>query len=134
MHVTYRTNGPDGTGNLISLLVVESDERIDRQHIAQRFTYRQFYPALLKRCDHALRRNVSNQRVLREGTATKTTKSGIKAPTARIVCSEHFSFRVARCAVQMHANVVSSGFFRDRLHHAANQISVGNSDGVSQRD
>src|SRR4030095_7688250 len=102
MHASYRTNGPDGTGNLISLLVVESNERVDRQQIPQRFTYRQFYPALLKRCDHALRRNVSNQRVLREGTATKTTKSGIKAPTPCIVCSEHFSFRVARWAVGMH--------------------------------
>src|SRR6185437_9356036 len=91
MHVTYRTNMTDGTSNLISLLVAGSDERIHRQHIRQRLAYRQFYPALLKRCNYALGGNVSNQRVLREGASSKATDGGIDSPTPCIVSSEHFS-------------------------------------------
>ena len=58
----------------IFALVLGGDARIYRQHAFQLFAYRQRHATFLKRLDHALRRNIPNQRILCERTSAETAQ------------------------------------------------------------
>src|SRR5581483_9259560 len=87
--------------------------------------------ALRQSRNHFFGRNISNERVLREGTTAQPADRGIESATTRIVSREHFCRRFSRRAVHVNADVE---FISNRVHDFADQFCRSDPDSVRQRN
>src|SRR5260221_1886995 len=71
----------------------------------ERLQLGQFRASLPKRRDLRLRRDVTNQRILRERTPAQSAQRRIKAATAGIVCTPNLARVLLATAVQVGTNL-----------------------------
>jgi hypothetical protein len=87
--------------------------------------FRHFNPALLKRIDDTFGWNISDERVLREWTATQAPDRRIKSPATGVVSSQYFFYRMFAGAVQVHPDFGTMAVPDDRADRSSNQLRIG---------
>src|SRR5260370_16913597 len=76
---------------------------------------RQIDAALLQRRDHAFGRDISNECILGERAAAESANRGVKSSATGVVSGENLPDPVARCPVQVNADLPPTPRFHPGL-------------------